>query len=99
MLWLIYITLHRDKSRLPYKRKYYTIPSKGYIIHVLAPLTNYLHRWTLDTKGYWSGRQIITKFDCPDSKFFPPINLKSCNKTPLVNGRLPIYEETKNGAS
>ncbi len=53
-----------------------------------------------NTKGYWETGQIITEFDCPDAvKFFPPIELKSWDKTPAVYGRLPTYEETKNGTS
>jgi hypothetical protein len=51
------------------------------------------------TKGYSENGQIITDFDCPDSRFFPPIDIKSWNKTPVVNGRFPTYEETMNGTS
>jgi len=51
------------------------------------------------TKGYSGNGQIITDFDCPDSRFFPPIDIKSWNKTPVVNGRFPTYEETMNGTS
>ena len=50
-----------------------------------------------NTKGFLENGQIITEFDCPDSRFFPPIDIKSWDKTLVVNGRLPTYEETKNG--
>ena len=53
-----------------------------------------------NTMGFYENGDIITDFDCPDAvKLFPPIDLKSWNKTPVVNGRLPTYEETKNGMS
>ena len=53
---------------------------------------------SVDTKGERGG-EIYTYFDCPDSKFFPPIDIKTWDKTPVVNGRLPTYEETLNGMS
>lgn len=52
-----------------------------------------------NTKGYWENGQIITEFNCPDSRFFPPIDIKSWDKTPVVNGRFPTYKETMNGTS
>lgn len=53
-----------------------------------------------NTKGYFENGEIIKQFDCPDAiGLFPPINIKSWNKIPIVNGRLPTYEETKNGKS
>lgn len=51
-----------------------------------------------DTKGM-SGGEIYTSFDCPDALSFPPIDIKNWDKTPVVNGRLPTYEETHNGMS
>jgi hypothetical protein len=37
---------------------------------------------------------------CPDNtKMFPPVDIKSWNKVPVVNGRLPTFEETQNGTS
>ena len=43
---------------------------------------------------------IIDHQYCPDAvKQFPPINLKSWNKTPVINGRLPTWEETERGIS
>jgi hypothetical protein len=33
------------------------------------------------------------------AKLFPPIDIKFWDKTPVVNGRLPTYEETTNGKS
>lgn len=54
---------------------------------------------TLDTDGYWDNGQIVSQFDCPDSRFFPPIDLKNWDKTPVVNGRMPTYKETINGTS
>lgn len=56
--------------------------------------------YSLDTRGYSDDGQIITQFDCPDSKdFFPPVNIKLWDKVPVVNGRLPTYKETLNGTS
>lgn len=52
-----------------------------------------------NTKGYWPNGDLITHFDCPDSKFFPPINLKYWDKIPVVNGRFPTYAETMEGIS
>jgi hypothetical protein len=52
-----------------------------------------------NTKGYWEDGRIINEFDCPDSKFFPAIELKSWNKIRVVNGRFPTYAETMNGTS
>ena len=52
-----------------------------------------------NTKGFWENGQLITEFDCPDSKFFPPVNIKQWYKVPVVNGRFPSYEETKNGTA
>ena len=37
---------------------------------------------------------------CPDNvRGFPPVDIKSWFKVPVVNGRLPTYEETQNGTS
>src|SRR2546427_3381127 len=37
---------------------------------------------------------------CPDNiSMFPPVEIKSWNKVPVVNGRLPTFEETQNGTS
>lgn len=52
-----------------------------------------------NTKGFWENGEIITKFDCPDSKFFPPIDILLWDKIPVVNGRFPTYKETMNGKS
>jgi hypothetical protein len=52
-----------------------------------------------NTKGYAENGKIITEFDCPDSKFFPPIDLKAWDKIPVVNGRFPTYAETMDGTS
>ena len=52
-----------------------------------------------DTKGMGAGGDIFTSFDCPDALNFPPIDIKNWDKTPVVNGRLPTYEETHNGMS
>lgn len=52
-----------------------------------------------DTKGMGAGGDIFTSFDCPDALDFPPIDIKNWDKTPVVNGRLPTYEETHNGTS
>ncbi len=52
-----------------------------------------------NTKGYWENGEIITEFNCPDSRFFPPIDIKLWDQTHAVNGRLPTYEETKNGVA
>jgi hypothetical protein len=53
----------------------------------------------VDTKGYEDNGHFITSWDCPDSRFFPPIDIKDWDKTPVVNGRLPTYKETLNGKS
>ena len=54
---------------------------------------------TIDTRGYWENGAMVTEFDCPDSRFFPPIDIKNWDKIPVVNGRLPSYKETLNGTS
>ncbi len=37
---------------------------------------------------------------CPDNvKGFPPVEIKSWLKVPVINGRLPTFEETQNGTS
>lgn len=37
---------------------------------------------------------------CPDNiKGFPPVDIKLWNRVPVVNGRLPTFEETENGTS
>lgn len=38
-------------------------------------------------------------WDCPDNKQFPRIELQDWEKVPVVNGRLPKYEEAQNGTS
>jgi hypothetical protein len=55
--------------------------------------------YSIDTDGYMEDGQIITQWDCPDSKFFPPIDLTAWYKTSVVNGRLPTYRETLNGSA
>ena len=55
--------------------------------------------YSIDTDGYMEDGQIITNWDCPDSRFFPPIDLTAWYKTPVVNGRLPTYRETLNGTA
>ena len=52
-----------------------------------------------NTGGFSENGQLIADFDCPDSRFFPPIDLKYWDKTPAVNNRLPSYAETKNGSA
>jgi hypothetical protein len=53
--------------------------------------------YSINNDGYLKNGEIITYWDCPDSRSFPPINLSAWNKTPAVNGRLPTYKETLNG--
>lgn len=53
--------------------------------------------YSIDTYGYKDNGELWTQWDCPDSKFFAPIDLKNWEKTPAVNGRLPTYKETLNG--
>ncbi len=36
-------------------------------------------------------------WDCPDNRELPPIDLKDWEKVPVVNGRLPTYEEAQSG--
>lgn len=53
-----------------------------------------------NTKGCCENGDIVTKFYCPDAvSNFPPIDIKDWDKVPAVNGRLPTYEETKNGTA
>lgn len=52
-----------------------------------------------DTKGMGAAGDIFTSFDCPDALDFAPIDIRNWDKTPVVNGRLPTYEETHNGMS
>ena len=52
-----------------------------------------------DTKGIGASGDVFTSFDCPDALDFPPIDIRNWDKTPVVNGRLPTYEETHNGMS
>ena len=52
-----------------------------------------------NTKGINANGTLITHFDCPDSRFFPPVDLKKWNQVPVVNGRFPSYAETMNGTS
>jgi hypothetical protein len=39
----------------------------------------------INNKGYWENGDLITQFDCPDSKFYTPIDIKSWDKIPVVN--------------
>lgn len=52
-----------------------------------------------NTRGYWDDGKLITEFDCPDSRFFEPIDIKSWNKIHVVKGRFPTYAETMNGTA
>ena len=52
-----------------------------------------------NTKGYGENGSLIIDFNCPDDTSFPPISINSWDKIRVVNGRLPTYEETKNGTS
>ena len=54
---------------------------------------------TVNTDGYWENGEVISHFDCPDSKFFPPIDINNWNKVEAVSGRLPTYKETLLGKS
>ena len=38
-------------------------------------------------------------WSCPDNFNFPPVNVKELGQIPIVNGRLPTQEETRNGTS
>ncbi len=50
-----------------------------------------------EDKEYCEHEKNITKWDCPDDKSFPPINIRFWAKTPVVNGRIPTYNETRKG--
>lgn len=63
------------------------------------PVYDLSHVVYSDTKGMGANGDIFTSFDCPDALDFAPINIKNWDKTPVVNGRLPTYEETHNGMS
>jgi len=53
-----------------------------------------------NTKGYWENGEIIREWYCPDAKAeFPALDVREWFKAAAVNGRLPSYEETMNGAS
>lgn len=43
--------------------------------------------------------QSFMSWDCPDNLKFPRVELKDWDKVPVVNGRMPTYEETTNGTS
>jgi len=53
----------------------------------------------ISSKKYIDSYRIMDDWDCPDNKDFPPMDIKSWDKAPVVNGRLPTYEETQNGTS
>ena len=38
-------------------------------------------------------------WDCPDNVKLPRVELKDWDKVPVVNGRMPTYEEANNGSS
>jgi hypothetical protein len=63
----------------------------------VKPVYDLNHVVYSDTKGMGAGGDIFTSFDCPDALDFPPIDIKHWDKIPVVNGRLPTYEETHNG--
>lgn len=47
-----------------------------------------------------TGHTSNTGWYCPDNiQGFPPVDIKLWNKVPVVNGRLPTYEETEDGTS
>ncbi len=52
-----------------------------------------------NTKGFFENGDIIRDFDCPDSRFFPPVDINDWHKVPVVTGRLPRYAETMNGTA
>jgi hypothetical protein len=47
--------------------------------------------------GYEPDGTMYTHFDCPDDLSFPPVPIKFWDKVPVVNGRLPTYDEVKYG--
>ncbi|MCD6017564.1 MAG: hypothetical protein K0S53_685 [Bacteroidetes bacterium] len=47
-------------------------------------------------KGY-NETGIYKNFDCPDDLSFAPIDIRYWNKTPAITGRLPTYEDIKDG--
>lgn len=65
-----------------------------------ADSTTYMPEEYNHTKGYCENGDMICSFYCPDAvSEFPPIDIKFWDKVPAVNGRLPTYEETKNGTA
>ncbi|HXU25959.1 MAG TPA: hypothetical protein VN698_01915 [Bacteroidia bacterium] len=74
-------------------------PNSSRFITVLDPQASIPINQYNNTKGYWDDGKLITDFDCPDSRTFAPIDIKQWNKVPVVNGRLPTYEETQNGTA
>ena|SRR5579863_4269825 len=63
---------------------------KGIILNIIVLLI------LTSCYGNLSGQ---TRKENSSKDLFPPIDLKSWDKTPVVNGRLPTYEETTNGKS
>ena len=59
-------------------------------IMLLTILSSYVSLKAQDKNNWWH---------CPDNRMFPPVNIKSWNKVPVVNGRLPTLKETENGTS
>ncbi|MDO8999177.1 MAG: hypothetical protein Q7W45_05385 [Bacteroidota bacterium] len=53
----------------------------------------------ISSKNYVSTAVLMNDWDCPDNIDFPAIDIKSWNQVPIVNGRLPTYEETQNGTA
>ena len=43
--------------------------------------------------------QAFIGWDCPDNLAFPRVDLKDWEKVPVVNGRMPTYEESQNGTA
>jgi len=72
--------------------------SKDFITTAYSKKTVHIDEYN-NTKGLWESGDLITEFDCPDAKDFPPIDIKFWDKITVVNHRLPTYEETQNGTS
>jgi len=53
-----------------------------------------------DSSNKERGQTSNSGWFCPDNiSGFPPVDIKSWNKVPVVNGRLPTFEETQDGTS
>lgn len=80
-------------------KKESNISNNNKIVYPPKPKVEYSSDAYNNTKGYYNNGEIIKEFNCPDDKNFPPVEIKLWKETPVVNHRLPTYEETTNGTA